>query len=87
MGLDYEETCVLIYKLKMEVKKMKNIWEKVHIVIMCLLLGTSAFSIVYDIISNVSLSGVKLLIPVLDGMIVITVVISFLVLYLEKRGK
>jgi hypothetical protein len=66
---------------------MKNIWEKVHIVIMCLLLGTSTFSIVYDIISNVSLSGVKLLIPVLDGMIVITVVISFLVLYLEKRGK
>jgi hypothetical protein len=66
---------------------MKNIWEKVHIIIMCLLLGTSTFSIVYDIISNVSLSGVKLLIPVLDGMIVITVVISFLVLYLEKRGK
>ncbi len=66
---------------------MKNIWKKVYIIIMCLLLGTSTFSIVYDIISNVSLSGVKLLIPVLDGMIVITVVISFLVLYLEKRGK
>lgn len=66
---------------------MKNIWEKVHIIIMCLLLGTSTFSIVYDIISNVSLSGVKLLIPVLDGMIVITVVISFIVLYLKKRGK
>lgn len=66
---------------------MKNIWEKVHIIIMCLLLGTSTFSIVYDIISNVSFSGVKLLIPVLDGMIVITVVISFIVLYLKKRGK
>ncbi|HOO67881.1 MAG TPA: hypothetical protein PLC53_00740 [Bacilli bacterium] len=66
---------------------MKNIWKKIYIIIMCLLLGTSTFSIVYDIISNVSLSGVKLLIPVLDGMIVITVVISFLVLYLEKRGK
>ncbi len=66
---------------------MKNIWEKVHIVIMCLLLGTSTFSIVYNIISNVSFSGAKLLIPVLDGMIVITVVISFIVLYLEKRGK
>ena len=66
---------------------MKNIWEKVHIIIMCLLLGTSTFSIVYDIISNVSFSGAKLLIPVLDGMIVITVVISFIVLYLKKRGK
>jgi len=66
---------------------MKNIWEKVHIVIMCLLLGTSTFSIVYNIISNVSFSGAKLLIPVLDGMIVITVVISFIVLYLEKRRK
>jgi|GEM_PF-5933938 len=66
---------------------MKNIWKKIYIIIMCLLLGTSTFSIVYDIISNVSLSGVKLLIPVLDGMIVITVVISFIVLYLKKRGK
>lgn len=66
---------------------MKNIWKKIYIIIMCLLLGTSTFSIVYDIISNVSFSGAKLLIPVLDGMIVITVVISFIVLYLEKRGK
>lgn len=66
---------------------MKNIWKKIYIIIMCLLLGTSTFSIVYDIISNVSLNGIKLLIPVLNGMIVITVIISFIVLYLEKRGK
>lgn len=66
---------------------MKNILGKVHVVIMCLLFGTSTFRIIYNVITNVSLSGVKLLIPVLDGMIVITVIISFIVLYLEKRGK